>query len=470
MRAPTQRTLGCLPVLSGFDLSRCGSGSVLRAALGVIVAMACLPTTLAAASKLTTIHTFTGGADGANPRWSGLVAGPHGSFFGETPYGGIKGAGTVFEMTPPPKGASAWIFDTIYTFKGGNDGLTPQGLIGDADGNLYGEELYGGTNPCSCGLVFKLSPPRSGQSEWAKTEVYAFKGGNDGAYPRRGLARDASGNLFGNTVQGGVCDDACSTVFEVSPPKAGQMAWKKQTLYSFSSVSGGLQAAGVPFLDSTGALYGITLSGGSVKGECLEIDDIGCGVIYKLAPPTNGATAWTETTVWRFTMPDGVIPFTTLNMDANGNLFGLTNGGGRKGGCTNPGPNFGPGCGTLFELSPPANGRGAWTLSLPWEFTGGQDGNNPLGAGLTPYRNKYVTSTNGNDVDDFGTIDMFTPPTNGQTKWTEQTLFTFTNDANGENPGSHMLRYGNMFIGTTAGIHGDQNGPASYGTIFTIKP
>jgi hypothetical protein len=33
-----------------------------------------------------------------------------------------------------------------------------------------------------------------------------------------------------------------------------------------------------------------------------------------------------------------------------------------------------------------------------------------------------------------------------------------------------MLRYGNMFIGTTAGIYGDQNGPASYGTIFTIKP
>jgi hypothetical protein len=434
-----------------------------------VAAMACMPAALAAAPKLTTIHTFTGGADGANPHWSGLVPGKHGSFFGETIHGGARGAGTVFEMTPPPTGGSAWTFTTIYTFKNGADGLEPQGLIGDPEGNLYGDELYGGHGPCGCGLVFELSPPTAGQAEWTKTVLHTFKGGDDGAYPRNGLARDAGGNLFGSTVQGGTCGDQCSTVFELSPPEAGKTAWKKTTLYNFSSVSGGLQATGVPLLDSSGALYGITIQGGSLKGDCLEIEYGGCGVIYKLNPPTNGATAWTETTVWRFTVADGVIPYTTLNMDANGNLFGLTNGGGLQGACANPGPNA-PGCGTVFELSPATDGKGAWKLSLPWEFTGGRDGNNPFGAGLTPYHNKYITSTNGNDIDDFGTIDMFSPPENNKGKWAEQTLFTFTNDANGENPGSRMLQYGNMFIGMTAGIYGDMNGPASYGTVFVIKP
>ena len=60
---------------------------------------------------------------------------------------------------------------------------------------------------------------------------------------------------------------------------------------------------------------------------------------------------------------------------------------------------------------------------------------------------------------------MFTPPGKNQTKWTEHTLFTFSNDANGENPGSRMLQYGNMFIGMTAGIYGDVNGPASYTSL-----
>lgn len=146
-------------------------GAFLRAAATWIAALwvACAPLPAPAASTFTTIHTFDG-TDGA------------------------------------------------YTFKNDADGLEPQGLIGDADGNLYGDELYGGPGTCSCGLVFKLSPPATGQTEWTKTVLHAFQGGNDGAYPRNGLARDASGNLFGSTVQGGVCANQCSTVFELSPP------------------------------------------------------------------------------------------------------------------------------------------------------------------------------------------------------------------------------------------------------------
>ncbi len=56
-----------------------------------------------------------------------------------------------------------------------------------------------------------------------------------------------------------------------------------------------------------------------------------------------------------------------LIMDANGNLYGTTSGGGAGvyGG------------GTVFELSPPSTSVGEWTESVLWFFGSGTDGNTP---------------------------------------------------------------------------------------------
>jgi len=51
---------------------------------------------------LTTIHSFTGGKDGANPR-AGLVQGSDGNFYGTTESGGVGGGGTVFRLTIVPE-------------------------------------------------------------------------------------------------------------------------------------------------------------------------------------------------------------------------------------------------------------------------------------------------------------------------------------------------------------------------------
>jgi uncharacterized repeat protein (TIGR03803 family) len=59
-----------------------------------------------------TVHLFTGPPDGADPEWSGLIPGPHGTLFGTTRSGGtaracgdggpggVQGCGTVYQITP----------------------------------------------------------------------------------------------------------------------------------------------------------------------------------------------------------------------------------------------------------------------------------------------------------------------------------------------------------------------------------
>ena len=81
---------------------------------------------------LTTLYSFTGGNDGANPD-AGLVQGSDGNFYGTTYGGGTNGAGTVFKIST--NGA----LTSLYSFTGGNDGANPYaGLVQGSDGYFYG--------------------------------------------------------------------------------------------------------------------------------------------------------------------------------------------------------------------------------------------------------------------------------------------------------------------------------------------
>ena len=436
--------------------------------------VSCAPKPALAASVFTTIHTFKG-TDGAYPVWGGFVAGKGGSFYGETQSGGKAYAGTVFHMVPPANTGGSWTLNRLYDFLGGSDGAEPVGLLGDGKGNLIGETTEGGTGQCflnggfvGCGEVFELSPPAKGQRGWTKTVLYMFQGMADGGLPQHGLARDSSGNLFGLTDSGPNCGDGCGTVFELSPPTPGETAWTETTLYDFpAQLAKGFQPAGVPLLDAAGNLYGLTTQGGTRSDpRCTELVS-GCGTIFRLSPPAKGATAWKQTTLWTFTGNDGLFPYSALSMDKAGNLYGLANGGGLPQDCPYTG-NYEAGCGTLFELSPPADGKATWTLSLLWQFTGGQDGRDPYAAGLMPYQGDFITTTSGDEINQYGSVDMFSPPNAYHQKWREKTLFTFTNDANGENPTSLLFRMGKVFYGMTQSY--SSTSPAPYGTIFSITP
>ncbi len=99
----------------------------------------------------TILYTFTGGADGSLP--NSLVQGADGNFYGstfcgpESPPNLFNGNGTIFKLTP------AGALTTLYSFTGGSDGANPGNVIEGTDGNLYGIASAGATR-----TVFKLTP------------------------------------------------------------------------------------------------------------------------------------------------------------------------------------------------------------------------------------------------------------------------------------------------------------------------
>ena len=69
--------------------------------LGFIVPALMLSASGQSGLVFTSLYSFTGGNDGANP--NGLVQGSDGSFYGTTSGGGRGGAGTVFRLTIVPE-------------------------------------------------------------------------------------------------------------------------------------------------------------------------------------------------------------------------------------------------------------------------------------------------------------------------------------------------------------------------------
>ena len=87
----------------------------------------------------------------------------------------------------------------IYSFAGDTDGeYIDSDLVMDSAGNLYGTSVQGGD--FGGGTVFELSP--SGSS-WVHKVLYSFTGGADGGEPYKGVTLDAQGNLYGTAVTGG---------------------------------------------------------------------------------------------------------------------------------------------------------------------------------------------------------------------------------------------------------------------------
>ena len=153
----------------------------------------------------TILHNFQGQSDGANPV-GGVVIDKVGNLYGTTFDGGINGGGTVYELSPS---SSGWTFTTIYSLVGGYSGPYNK-LTLDGKGNIYGFTNSAGAN--GLGSIFKLSPGTSG---WNFTDLYDFVGGDEGALPYGSVAVDADGNVFGTAVVGGT--DNQGVVFEITP-------------------------------------------------------------------------------------------------------------------------------------------------------------------------------------------------------------------------------------------------------------
>jgi uncharacterized repeat protein (TIGR03803 family) len=159
------------------------------------------------AGKLTLLHSFAGTPDGENP-YAGLAADSAGNGYGTTKYGGTAGGfGTVFKLDRTGK------FSLLHSFSGTPDGENPlSSVVVDPTGNIYGTTFYGGT--FGYGSVFEIDT--TGQL----TILHSFNNSPDGANPLGGLTRDAAGNLYGTTSDGGDLScgfSGCGTVFKLTP-------------------------------------------------------------------------------------------------------------------------------------------------------------------------------------------------------------------------------------------------------------
>jgi uncharacterized repeat protein (TIGR03803 family) len=242
-----------------------------------------------------------------------------------------------------------------------------------------------------------------------------------------------------------------------------------QVLYSFCSLTNcpdGNRPSGSLILDSAGNLYGTTAFGGDFP-NCGG-GDTGCGVIFQLTPGANDT--WTETVLYSFcsqtNCADGEIPTGGLISDASGNLYGATSDGGTATECSTYG------CGTVFELSPGANG--VWTETVLYSFTG-KDGYAPQGGvTLGANGNLYGTTVfggvsygSGCGLDGCGTVFQLAPGGNGT--WTETMLYSFCS-ASGCTDGSGPT--GRLIFGKAGNLYGTTQGGGinDMGTVFELSP
>jgi len=263
------------------------------------------------------IYRFKDQADGVGP-YGALAAGANGVLYGTTLYG--AGYGTIFKLTPPAAGKTAWVKTILYGFNSTADGASPEAPLLIKDGALYGTATAGGGSNSS-GTVFKLTPSAKGKTAWTATLLYAFKGtssganhSGDGAHPTGALIADASGALYGTTEYGG---KGYGTVFKLSPPAAGKTEWSETVLYSFKGDKDGANPLGVIGVGDT--LYGTTLSGGAY----------GIGTVFSIGEGKSDS----ETILHSFGAPnepnDAAGTNTGLSADRNGRLYGVACYGGK---------------------------------------------------------------------------------------------------------------------------------------------
>lgn len=324
------------------------------------------------------------------------------------------------------------------------DGNNPQtALTAGPNGVYYGTTDNGGAT--GNGTVFVLIPPSSGQSGWTEKIIHAFSGAPDGAQPSSGLLAGANGVLYGVTGGGG--PNGAGVAFSLTPPAAGQGAWTETILYSFNGRGDGKAPFGTLVADPNGVLYGSTAGGGDTSGD---------GVAFSLTPPASGGGAWTQTVLHRFHGGnDGASPSDGLLRDpASGALYGMTSVGGLSGN------------GTVYRLTPPADGGPAWHKDTLYNFTGQADGGFPVGALVRDQHGVLYGPADSGGATGAGAIFSLTPPPQGGTGWTENVLYSFTGGADGGSPDSTLV------LAPDGTLYGSSNGggTAGSGTVFALTP
>jgi uncharacterized repeat protein (TIGR03803 family) len=423
------------------------------AALAIVAATLLMTATRAYAQQEKVLYSFGPTYQDASLP-AGLVIDAAGNLYGTSSYGAYDG-GTVFELTPTATGA--WTETVLYNFcpqrPSCPDGSLPNpGLVFDAAGNLYGTTRIGGAYGIGSGgygTVFELSPTSGGN--WTETVLHSFGKGTDGALPYAGLTFDTAGNLYGTTSDN-IYDGpyghglySSGTVYELSPQVGG--AWAEKILHRWYDEGQALYVGLV--LDAAGNLYSSTTSGSTRGG----------GAVFQLSPAAGG--------YWPEKVLSGSGGISNLIFDAAGNLYGTRSFGGTYGGgvAFELSPKAGGGWAekALYNFGGVGHGLDGYQVSsgLIFDAAGNLYGTTEYGGG------GGQECGNGMGVDGCGTVFRLTPQADGT--WTETVLYLFGHGyhaKDGAYPCCGLVfdAAGDLY-GTTLG-----GGANDMGTAFEIKP
>ena len=271
---------------------------------------------------------------------------------------------------------------------------------------------------------------------WAASEkiLYNFNAfSGDGYYPYSALVADANGNLYGTTQSGGA---GYGTAFEL------KLSGKTYTEVQLHVFIAGVNDGAYPeysamVFDKAGNLYGTTYEGGTAN----------VGTVFELV---HSGSTWTEKILHSFlgtAGKDGAYPQAGLSFDSAGNLYGTTEYGGKNDE------------GTVFQMT---QSKGKWTYKVIHGFSGGNNGDYPVG-GITPGPDGYYYGTTyygGTTYNEGVVYRLF----QARGVWVSQTVFLF-NSSVGANPNSTLAidPAGNLYGATYDG------GANNLGTVFKLK-
>ena len=258
--------------------------------------------------------------------------------------------------------------------------------------------------------------------------LYSFSG-EDGQYPSGGLIADSSGALYGITLSGGSA--GAGVVFKLTPTAGG---YQESTLYSLRGYEDGSFGIAVA-LGADGSVYGTTLFGGN--GE---------GTVIKVTPSGSG---YSESVISKLDATTGYHPDAGLVVAADGSLYGTGFSGGTYG------------AGTVFKVATAGSG---YLTTAVYSFQGHYDGAGPASSLLVDRRGTiYGTTEYGGGPSYLGTVFALKPVAAG---YRERVLYSFAGGSDGAYPQAG-LTFGQKgsILGTTY-----NGGSSNTGVVFELTP
>jgi len=182
------------------------------------------------------------------------------------------------------------------------------------------------------------------------------------------------------------------------------------------------------------------------------------GALATLPPTGVVAAATTETVLYHFTgATGGNDKISGLIRSKSGMLYGTSYRGGTNG------------VGEIFQLTPPAKGKSAWSFSEIHTGYGSEPGLSASlaidGAGAL-YGTDSSSGSNGN-----GSVFKLTPPASGKGQWHLTVLHDFTGLGGGYSPVSPVILDDKGALYGTAPYGGQKEGLVGYfGVVFKLTP